>query len=512
MESGVRPPHSKALERPPAQCPSRSGVDVLPSPEIPLADGGRRDWMRSCPARRSSARPHPPTRTDRLHRGLPARGRRRSGGLGEQGIRFLHRGHAGADRGDRAGAPAGRGFRLGCSGRSLSGGFCHMAGGLVPVPAHWPYNPPNAVLYSLWLISDLLKYDQIVHAYGFGVTTLAVLAGAALGGTGPRRRAAARDRRGAHALRRRRHGLWRVQRGHRIHRHPDDAEHQRRRIHQHRVGLGRQFDRLRAGGGLDPLARGGRHAIVGRDPAFPSPRRPNARPASGTRRVLAGGVGPARGRLPLRKDGSVSSPRPGGARGRHGRRSDPARHPADPDSGESLLVVGDFFHSPSVMARRSSTPSSPGAPGTTPCASPSYRATTIGHCIGCRPPSGSTSSAIPMWKPGLVLSMTRALAGATSRWRPRAERRPGESAAPCGHVCGHLHPAIRLGDRRVRGLTAPCFWVRNGSVLVLPSFGAFTGSVAISPEAGDRVFAVTADRVLEVPGSLLGVETGVGEN
>ncbi len=50
-------------------------------------------------------------------------------------------------------------------------GFLHMAGGLVPVPAHWPYNPPNAVLYSLWLIPDLLKYDQIVHAYGFGVTT-----------------------------------------------------------------------------------------------------------------------------------------------------------------------------------------------------------------------------------------------------------------------------------------------------------------------------------------------------
>ena len=29
------------------------------------------------------------------------------------------------------------------------------------------------MLYSLWLISDLLKYDHVVHAYGFGVTTLA---------------------------------------------------------------------------------------------------------------------------------------------------------------------------------------------------------------------------------------------------------------------------------------------------------------------------------------------------
>ena len=29
------------------------------------------------------------------------------------------------------------------------------------------------MLYSLWLIPDLLKYDHVVHAYGFGVTTLA---------------------------------------------------------------------------------------------------------------------------------------------------------------------------------------------------------------------------------------------------------------------------------------------------------------------------------------------------
>ena len=46
-------------------------------------------------------------------------------------------------------------------------GLLHMAGGLVPVPESWPYNGEHAVLYSLWLIPDLLKYDHIVHAYGF---------------------------------------------------------------------------------------------------------------------------------------------------------------------------------------------------------------------------------------------------------------------------------------------------------------------------------------------------------
>ena len=50
-------------------------------------------------------------------------------------------------------------------------GLAHMAGGLVPVPESWPVHGPNRVLYSLWLIPDRLKYDQFVHAYGFGVTT-----------------------------------------------------------------------------------------------------------------------------------------------------------------------------------------------------------------------------------------------------------------------------------------------------------------------------------------------------
>jgi uncharacterized membrane protein len=50
-------------------------------------------------------------------------------------------------------------------------GFLHMAGGLCPLPEGWPYNGDHAVLYSWWLIPGLLKYDQIVHAFGFGVTT-----------------------------------------------------------------------------------------------------------------------------------------------------------------------------------------------------------------------------------------------------------------------------------------------------------------------------------------------------
>jgi hypothetical protein len=50
-------------------------------------------------------------------------------------------------------------------------GLAHMAGGLMPVPAAWPVGGKTPVLYNLWLVPGLLKYDQLVHAYGFGVVT-----------------------------------------------------------------------------------------------------------------------------------------------------------------------------------------------------------------------------------------------------------------------------------------------------------------------------------------------------
>ena len=46
-----------------------------------------------------------------------------------------------------------------------------MAGGLVRVPASWPTAGDQPVLYNLWLLPDALKFDQIVHAYGFGLVT-----------------------------------------------------------------------------------------------------------------------------------------------------------------------------------------------------------------------------------------------------------------------------------------------------------------------------------------------------
>ncbi len=55
------------------------------------------------------------------------------------------------------------------SGLSLWG-LVHMAGGLVPVPDSWPIEGKIRVLYSWWLVPEYLKYDHLVHAFGFGVT------------------------------------------------------------------------------------------------------------------------------------------------------------------------------------------------------------------------------------------------------------------------------------------------------------------------------------------------------
>ena len=50
-------------------------------------------------------------------------------------------------------------------------GLAHMAGGLLLVPEGLPVSSASRVLYTLWIIPGRLKYDHIVHAYGFGMTT-----------------------------------------------------------------------------------------------------------------------------------------------------------------------------------------------------------------------------------------------------------------------------------------------------------------------------------------------------
>jgi DNA ligase-associated metallophosphoesterase len=83
------------------------------------------------------------------------------------------------------------------------------------------------------------------------------------------------------------------------------------------------------------------------------------------------------------------------------------------------------------------------------------------------------------------------LAGLALCHHPQA--RPGEPV-----IAGHWHPSVSLGGRAHDRLRLPCFWF-GSEVAVLPAFGAFTGTHAIDPAPGDRVFVSDGERVREVP-------------
>ena len=65
------------------------------------------------------------------------------------------------------------------------------------------------------------------------------------------------------------------------------------------------------------------------------------------------------------------------------------------------------------------------------------------------------------------------------------------------NLAGHVHPGVRLHGKGRQALTLPCFYFgrRQG---FLPAFGVFTGMACIQPKKDDRVFVITANKVLPV--------------
>ncbi len=67
-----------------------------------------------------------------------------------------------------------------------------------------------------------------------------------------------------------------------------------------------------------------------------------------------------------------------------------------------------------------------------------------------------------------------------------------------GYVfCGHIHPGVSLTGRGRAHVTLPCF-AFGANQAVLPSFGKFTGKVAIRSNKTDKIFAVTKDKVIAI--------------
>lgn len=44
-------------------------------------------------------------------------------------------------------------------------GLLHMMGGMIVLSGK------SEVLYNFWIVPDLVRYDQLIHAYGFGIAT-----------------------------------------------------------------------------------------------------------------------------------------------------------------------------------------------------------------------------------------------------------------------------------------------------------------------------------------------------
>ena len=59
-------------------------------------------------------------------------------------------------------------------------------------------------------------------------------------------------------------------------------------------------------------------------------------------------------------------------------------------------------------------------------------------------------------------------------------------------ISGHIHPAVRVFGKGRQSATLSCFHLSRHK-LVLPAFGEFTGRHIISPDTGDRVFAIVED-------------------
>jgi DNA ligase-associated metallophosphoesterase len=74
---------------------------------------------------------------------------------------------------------------------------------------------------------------------------------------------------------------------------------------------------------------------------------------------------------------------------------------------------------------------------------------------------------------------------------------PADARGGSLHLCGHLHPIVKIPDGKRTSLRFPCFF-NQGNRLVLPAFGTFTGGAVVHPRPEDRVFVALRDQMIEL--------------
>lgn len=96
---------------------------------------------------------------------------------------------------------------------------------------------------------------------------------------------------------------------------------------------------------------------------------------------------------------------------------------------------------------------------------------------------------VPMWTAG-GLTCTHD----PGDWRPEFQV----------HVCGHVHPGVRLKGWGKQALTASCWWHAalgmEREQLVFPAFGGFTGNHRVEPSIRDVVYIPAGQQVIRKGG------------
>ncbi|MEX0267891.1 ligase-associated DNA damage response endonuclease PdeM [Leptolyngbyaceae cyanobacterium UHCC 1019] len=68
------------------------------------------------------------------------------------------------------------------------------------------------------------------------------------------------------------------------------------------------------------------------------------------------------------------------------------------------------------------------------------------------------------------------------------------------NICGHVHPCIRIKSK-LDNLRLPCFYVDQAqNILILPSFGEFTGGYEMPLTRHSRAYVIAGDRVVTIHG------------
>ncbi len=65
------------------------------------------------------------------------------------------------------------------------------------------------------------------------------------------------------------------------------------------------------------------------------------------------------------------------------------------------------------------------------------------------------------------------------------------------NLSGHIHPAVRLRGKGRQSLRLPCFF-KNKHQMILPAFGAFTGTHVLEKKSEDEVYAIADAMVIKI--------------